>query len=1144
MKGSRCVFLSVSILAMLLCSTSDGLDARRVAVGSYPDVVVDAGGLVHIVYVRGEQVIVRSRSADGGWGAEREVPVPATVVERSDPELAVDTAGRLHVFCGAVYAREEEKVWTTVEVPKAARDTAMAVDAAGDAYICFRGGWDGGDLGMIKIRAGSRAFEKLPDPDIFGGRGKGMSNHVYGHVFAGTKPGEIHVVYRHHEPPLRCGYRYTSDGGKTWNGGGIADDDFEAPSGVTAPDGTPYVITGKGEVFRRGATAETWTSLGRAVPAGRRDLPAIAVDGTGTVYAACFGGNYNIHRDGTWRWTGRLPASRGMEVGFVEIAANTGVGAWIVWEDGPQVSNELRAGAADIWVAQLVSDTASPDVIPQTPEAAAGRWDRFEMALENARTYNDPYRDVTLEVRFTRPDGRTVEFWGFYDGGTTWKFRCMPDQLGDWQYVATFSDGAPGVTGRFTCVPSELPGVLGPDLENPIWFGYSSGKHELVRSLHVGDRFFAANWPEEKRDVFLDWAVGQGYNMLSIASHYLNRKSAGRGEGWDTPALWPLDAAEYRELEVHLDDLAARRLMVFPFAGFFGRSSNYPKYPADQELYLRYTLARLGAYWNLLLNVAGPEPRLKGSPYLSVAEIHALGERIRTLDVLGHALSVHNPTGDDMFRDAPWLSYGTLQGPKTIDRKELAEGLLRNHHHAKPLYAQETLWSGNTFHLKRIGGDYSDTDLRKNAIVMHMCAAAINFGDMDGDSSSGFSGTLEIDAKKQARHDIVARVWDFFEGIPLHRLSPRPDLVSAGYCLADPQRQYLVYLEEGGDVDVAVEDGPYLVQWINAQDTADRRNAGTTEDGKGLAAPEEGEDWFLRLRKPTARLSVNSDNTGMLLDGQPFLAKGLRVSNALMSREETSELISVLDEYTDHGLNMISVFFQGSRFGDVRGYREDGTLDPVYAARMGSIIEAAAERGMAVVVGCLYYSTSRAKWPDWTQNDAERAIADTVAWLKENGYRNVLVDVNNEQMADFDDAALIAAGKTVDPECVIGTSGKETPDIADLSLHHGSPDIPGKYYIQTEGTLPGPFGYWGDYSKKPGYYNYINIGVYSDEMKQAAKEYTDSFLKRGQGFLFASTWLQCPPPHGPNHDPGGDGSVEDPGVRWWMEHIRDNWSGR
>jgi hypothetical protein len=241
-----------------------------------------------------------------------------------------------------------------------------------------------------------------------------------------------------------------------------------------------------------------------------------------------------------------------------------------------------------------------------------------------------------------------------------------------------------------------------------------------------------------------------------------------------------------------------------------------------------------------------------------------------------------------------------------------------------------------------------------------------------------------------------------------------------------------------------------------------------------------------------------------------------------------------MDRFAGYGVNSFSVFFQGSRFGDIKGYRQDATLDPIYAQRMGRIIEAADARGMVVLVGCLYHGTSHARWESWGQAQAERAVANTVRWLKQNGYRNVFIDVNNKHMAPFDDAALIAAGKRVDASYVIATSGKETPKNADLSLHHGREDIAGKYYIESEGTGS---NYWGSYSKREGLYNYINIGVYSDEMRKTTRERATRLIKAGKGYMAASTWLQCVPPHGPNHTPGGKGTQEDPGIGWLLEDI-------
>lgn len=497
-----------------------------------------------------------------------------------------------------------------------------------------------------------------------------------------------------------------------------------------------------------------------------------------------------------------------------------------------------------------LADGVAPLTWADAPEISThevARWERFEVVVANEKTYKDPYRDVRLDVTYTRPDGKTIAFWGFYDGGSTWKLRMMPDQLGIWKYKAQFNDGSPGKEGEFTCVTSKTPGPVLADPNNPIWFRHASGQPTLLRSFHVGDRFFAANWEPAKRTEFLDWAQRQGYDTLSIASFFLNRNAQGRGRGWQTPKLWPLDAAEYRKAEAILDELAKRRFVVFPFAGFFGRDAHYPKQQADQHLYIDYTLARFGPYWNLLLNVAGPEPLYFERPYLTKVEVNRLGAEIRKRNPFPHLLTVHNQTGDDEFKDEDWLSFGTLQGPKTINLAKLSAGLLKNHHERKPLYAQETLWSGNRPHMQFVGRDFTDDELRRNGYVLLFSAAMFNFADNDGDSSTGFSGSLDLKDCRQARHDVIRQVWDTFQTLPYQRTKPRPDLVDAGFCLADEGRDYLVYLPEGKAVTVKTKGGPFQVTWRNTRDGKVHRLAQAVEDGRNLAPPAPGE-WLLQLQ--------------------------------------------------------------------------------------------------------------------------------------------------------------------------------------------------------------------------------------------------------------------------------------------------------
>ena len=288
--------------------------------------------------------------------------------------------------------------------------------------------------------------------------------------------------------------------------------------------------------------------------------------------------------------------------------------------------------------------------------------------------------------------------------------------------------------------------------------------------------------------------------------------------------------------------------------------------------------------------------------------------------------------------------------------------------------------------------------------------------------------------------------------------------------------------------------------------------------------------------------SVKGNKT--YLNEKEILVAGLRCSNALYSKKSSNELIRHLDEYKSYGVNTVSVFIMGSRYGNFKGYLEDGSLNPQYSKRLAKIIKAADKRGMIVLVGCLYWGGSSAKWDSWTQKDANTAIANTIRFLKENNFRNVFVDVDNEGMAKrgkgFDTALMVRAAKEVDPTFFTATNFHGLPPAeADLGIHFSEKD-PAKPYIQSEGTPKNaPGQYWGEYSKAPPLENYINIGIYNDDMKASQIEDTKNHFDKGWGYMCASTWLQCVAPYGPNADPGGDGSKENPGIRWWLEALKE-----
>lgn len=113
------------------------------------------------------------------------------------------------------------------------------------------------------------------------------------------------------------------------------------------------------------------------------------------------------------------------------------------------------------------------------------------------------------------------------------------------------------------------------------------------------------------------------------------------------------------------------------------------------------------------------------------------------------------------------------------------------------------------------------------------------------------------------------------------------------------------------------------------------------------------------------------------------------------------EFIAAMPEWRRHGLLAVTVNFQG---GSPEGYSStqewetgaftsEGELRPAFATRMRRVLDAADENGMVVIVGFFYFGQ------DQRLKDEEAVVRATDAatrWLQEGGWRNVLVEVNNE----------------------------------------------------------------------------------------------------------------------------------------------------
>jgi hypothetical protein len=115
----------------------------------------------------------------------------------------------------------------------------------------------------------------------------------------------------------------------------------------------------------------------------------------------------------------------------------------------------------------------------------------------------------------------------------------------------------------------------------------------------------------------------------------------------------------------------------------------------------------------------------------------------------------------------------------------------------------------------------------------------------------------------------------------------------------------------------------------------------------------------------------------------------------------TSDFITAMPVWHRHGLLCAVVNLQG---GSPEGYsrgqpwhnsaiRADGSLRPAYMARLGRIIDRADELGMVIMLGVFYFGQDQRLDDD---DAVRRAVVNTVDWIADRRYTNVLLEIANE----------------------------------------------------------------------------------------------------------------------------------------------------
>jgi hypothetical protein len=121
----------------------------------------------------------------------------------------------------------------------------------------------------------------------------------------------------------------------------------------------------------------------------------------------------------------------------------------------------------------------------------------------------------------------------------------------------------------------------------------------------------------------------------------------------------------------------------------------------------------------------------------------------------------------------------------------------------------------------------------------------------------------------------------------------------------------------------------------------------------------------------------------------------------------TQEFMDAMPAWLEHGLLGLAINLQGGcPFGYCRSqpwnnsaFNDDGSLRADYMARLGRVLDRADELGMVPILGYFYFGQDQ-RLVD--EEAVVRAVDNATAWVLDQGYTNVIIEINNECNVSYD----------------------------------------------------------------------------------------------------------------------------------------------
>ncbi len=485
------------------------------------------------------------------------------------------------------------------------------------------------------------------------------------------------------------------------------------------------------------------------------------------------------------------------------------------------------------------------------PAVRVARWQPHDFVFSSKAKVENPFT-----IRFTAsikgPNGEMITQPGFYDGNGVWKIRVAANEEGSWSL--TTQSELPELDGKsaaFTCIKNsnkKIHGVLRVDSKQPHHFVFEDGAHFYMVGYEC-DWLWALDTQDATLGVvkpFLDKIAAHGFNYVILNTYAYDtswRLGKTGGDDYGPPPVYPWkgsnDQPDHRQLNVaywqHYDsiihELNERGLMAHILLKVYNKKVKWPaRGSAEDDLFFRTVTARYSAYPNIVWDFSKEAHNEKDLDY-------KLGRLrfVRENDPYHHLTTVHD---DDANNDAgafdQLTDFRTDQQHAKLREKILAQRQRREWPVANVEFGYEQGIGGPEDKTYRVAQTPEDFVGRAWEVAMAGGYTAYYYTYTAWDVLRPEHTPKGYTYFKQLR--------DFFESTRYWELSPIETIAKEGWALANPGKEYVIYLKQAKSFELNLDPAKSLKgEWFNPL-TNKRVKAGKIKSGSQEMRPPQGWD--------------------------------------------------------------------------------------------------------------------------------------------------------------------------------------------------------------------------------------------------------------------------------------------------------------